>query len=176
MKRNVVLTLMPVFGMVVIFASVIAATPGHGYISIPAPAFRPQAYTYQYSITSLWVRNLDGNSDYFYAPLELPNGATITKLTFYWSDSSTSADGYCTLSRGNLQGSYGLGMAAAYTSGDTGDAASSEDISIELATVDNSQYGYILTVYLPDSGVEAYGVIVEYTFQTSLPLIKRNSQ
>jgi len=149
------------------------AAPGHGYISVSAAAFQPKSHTYRYDIDSISIFNVDGNSDYYYAPLELPQGATVTRLIFYWEDGS-SADGYCSMWRSAMMGSYGLGMATANTSGDTGVADSSEDTSIDSATVDNSQYSYGLTVYLPDSGVEAFGVVVEYVYSVSLPLVGHN--
>jgi len=45
-----------------------------------------------------------------------------------------------------------------------------------LATVDNSQYGYGLTVFLPDSDVKAFGAIIEYTYPVNLPFITRSLQ
>ena len=100
----------------------------------------------------------------------------MTKLTFFWKDGSSSDDGYCQLWRISFSGGRGLGLASADTSGDAGVADSSEATIAAFATVDNSQYGYGLTVYLPDSSVEAFGAIVEYTFSVSLPLVVRNFQ
>jgi hypothetical protein len=176
MKWNKFFTIAPIVGLASLLLYSMAATPGHGYISVPAAAFRPESHTYQYEIVSGWVRNSDGDSDYYDAPLELPHGATLTKLTFFWEDGSSTDDGYCQLWRIVFSGGRGLGLASVNTNGDAGVADSSEVTITMLATVDNSQYGYGLTVYLPDSSVEAFGAIVEYTYPVSLPLIVRNFQ
>jgi hypothetical protein len=176
MKRNVAFTLVPVFALTSLLGYALAAAPGHGYISVPSAAFRPESHTYQYEITSGWIRNLDGDSDYYHAPLALPDGVTVTKIVFYWKDGSSSEDGYCSLWRSFLSGGRGLGMATADTSGDAGESSSSEGAGVPPSVIDNSQYAYGLTVYLPDSSVEAFGVIVEYAYTVSLPLTLRNFQ
>lgn len=176
MKRTKFFALVPALGLVSILLYSVAAAPGHGYISVPAPAFRPESHDYQYWITSSWIRNLDGSSDYYHAPLQLPHGATLTKLTFFWKDGSSTDDGYCQLWQSGLSGGWGVGIASADTDGDTGLASSSTVTIAAMGTVDNSQYGYGLTVYLPDFSVEAFGAIVEYTYPVTLPLIVRSSQ
>ena len=45
-----------------------------------------------------------------------------------------------------------------------------------LSNVDNSQYGYGLTVYLADSSVEVFGSLIEYTYPVNLPFITRSLQ
>ena len=175
MKRTKFFTLAPALGLASILLYSVAAAPGHGYVSVSAAAFQPESHTYQYGITSGWVRNLDGDSDYYNAPLQLPHGATLTKLTFFWKDGSVE-DGYCQLWRVGFSGGRGLGVASVDTNGDAGVADSSEVTITLLSTVDNSQYAYGLTVYLPDSAIEALGAIVEYTYPTSLPLVMRNFQ
>jgi hypothetical protein len=176
MKRNRFFALAPVLGLASILLYGVTAAPGHGYVSVPAPAFQPQSHDYQYWISSGWVRNLDGDSDYYRAPVQLPHGATLTKLSFFWKDGSSTADGYCQLWQSGLSGSYALGIASAATDGDAGLADSSEVTITMFSTVDNSQYAYGLTVYLPDSSVEAFGAIVEYVYPVSLPLVLRNFQ
>jgi hypothetical protein len=175
MKRNSLFTLIPVLGLASILLFRAVASPGYGYISVAPPAFQPESHTYQYQINSLWIRNSDGNSDDYHAPIQLPHGATVTKLTFFWEDGSSS-NGYCSLWRQNMAGSFGVSMAIVYTSGDTGVADSSENTTISFATVDNTLYSYGLTINLPDSAVEAYGVVVEYQFGTTLPLVLRSLQ
>ncbi len=175
MKRTKFFALAPALGLASILLYSVVAAPGHGYVSVPAAAFQPKSHDYQYWISSGWVRNLDGDSDYYYAPVQLPHGATLTKLTFFWKDAS-SADGYCQLWQSGLSGAYALGIASAGTDGDTGLSDSSTVTITMSSSVDNSQYVYGLTVFLPDSNVEAFGAIVEYTYSVSLPLVIRNFQ
>ena len=94
--------------------------------------------------------------------MQLPSGATATKLTFYWQDSETLSDGTCKLLRTDFSGSSVL-MASASTSGDAGGANSSEDAIIYYDAVDNSQYAYYVELFLPSANVQAYGVVIEYT-------------
>ncbi len=176
MKLSKFFALAPVLGLTSIPLYGVTAAPGHGYISVPSAAFRPKSHDYQYWIASGWVRNLNGDSDYYYVPVQLPHGATLTKLTFFWKDGSSTADGYCQLWRSGLTGSYALGIGSAGTDGDTGLSDSSTVTVTMLSPVDNSQYAYGLTVFLPDSNVEAFGAIVEYVYPVSLPFVTRNFQ
>jgi len=97
MKRTKFFALAPVLGLASILLYSVVAAPGHGYVSVPAAAFRPESHDYQYWITSSWVQNLDGDSNYYRAPVQLPHGAMLTKLAFFWKDGSSTADGYCQL-------------------------------------------------------------------------------
>lgn len=133
-----------------------------GYVSVPAAAFRPWEDGYDYENRGRSLKNMDGNSDNYYAPVQLPHGATVTKLTFYWNDTSTANDGRAVLRRVDSNGNY-INMATATTSGSGGNG-SSYDNTISVASVDNSQYAYYLWWNLPDSNVIGYYVVIEYTF------------
>jgi len=87
--------------------------------------------------------------------------ATVTRITFYWRDTS-SLNGVVSLYGSNLVGASTL-MASAATSGSGGNGSSYDD-TISYATVDNSQYAYFLSLGLPDSNVWCYGVVIEYTY------------
>ena len=131
------------------------------YISVPAAAFQPAVDGYDYSNNGSDLWNVDSNSDFYLAAVQLPHGATVTKLTFYWWDGSAS-DGYCALYRINLMGSENT-MASASTYGSAASPLASVDASIDLATVDNSSYAYYLWLNLPDNLVAGYGAVIEYT-------------
>jgi len=165
---QMIFTLVPLvlFGVLALDAN---ATPGHGYISVAPPAFRPTYDTTAHRVESTFLRKTGGGDAYFHADIQLPDGATVTKLTFYWDDSS-AANGYCTLWRTPFA-LHGIEMAKANTDGETSVRDSSEDDTIFFAVVDNSSYAYGLTLYLPDSGIDVFGAIVEYTYPVSLPLV-----
>jgi hypothetical protein len=131
------------------------------YVSLPAAAFRPEKDGADFSNTGSIVTNVDGFSDRFYANVQFPHGATVTKMTFYWRDTS-AANGQIELLRVQSGGGPGL-MATAVTSGSAGTGNSSTS-TIGWATVDNSQYSYFLRLTLPDSDVLGYFVTIEYTF------------
>lgn len=132
------------------------------YISIPAAAFHPAQEGYEFNNDGKVIWNLDGDSVYYLAQLQLPHEAIITKLTFYWWDGS-QLDGRCELYRIDLMGGENQ-MAVAYTHGSTASPNGSVDANIDFATVDNSSYAYYLWLYLPDNLIAAYGVVIEYTF------------
>lgn len=132
-----------------------------GYISVPAAAFRPQEDGYQFTNYGSQLTNDNGASDYYYAPVQLPHGATVTKMTWYWSDTSTS-NGIAALRRGAKIGSYLL-MAEAQTTGSGGNGSSYDD-TISYATIDNQNYTYYLRWSLADTDVKGYYVAIEYTY------------
>ena len=70
-----------------------------GYLSVPATAFRPQYGSAIYTDLGfyLWPRDVGGGI--YRAPVYLPQGAVVTKMTFYWSDRDASGNATCTLNR-----------------------------------------------------------------------------
>ncbi len=131
-----------------------------GYVSVSAAAFGPKEDQYDFTNFGGQLRNNDGNSDRYYAPVQLPHGATVTKMTWYWSDTSIYG-GTAALRRGTNTGSYLL-MAEVQTSGSGGNG-SSYDGSISYATIDNQNYTYYLRWSLADTDVKGYYVVIEYT-------------
>ena len=131
------------------------------YVSVSAAAFHPMYDGYDYDNPGNELWNKDGDSDAYVAPVQLPHGATVTKLTFYWWDGS-AVDGRCTLYRNDLTGTEVV-VAEAWTSGSDATSHSSQDTTMAYATIDNSQYAYYLYLDLPDMVVGVYGVVIEYT-------------
>ena len=132
------------------------------YVSVSAAAFGPVDEGYMYTN---WGGTLDPKnlaSRYYYAPVQLPHGATVTKIKFYWSDLSGDFNGRCYLYR-NYFAPGGDTLGTVDTSG-AGGTGSSETTAITNPTVDNSQYAYYLGWDLNGGGdVEGYGVVIEYT-------------
>lgn len=138
------------------------------YVSVPAAAFTPRddSYVYINSGDSLVPNNT--NSAFYVAPVQLPHGAIVTKLTFYWSD--TSFEGGNVILHQNNMGQSSL-MASvvvpASTTSGGGGHYSADDTNIAHSTIDNSANSYFLYMYLPiDSSshsIAANGVSIEYT-------------
>ena len=130
-------------------------------LSVPPAAFVPRNNAGSYN--NYGYQLSPGGSPaatFFYAPVNLPHGATVTKFTFHWSDSS-GADGSASLIQ-NPAASSPVEMARADTSGNAG-ASSSTDAVITNAAIDNTQNSYYIGLYLPDSNVIAYAIYIEYT-------------
>jgi len=117
-----------------------------GTISVPAAQFVPKLND-DFIINSGWgVRNID--EDYIkqlFAGVQLPHGATITEITFYWLDSGI-LDVSCYLAR-RVPTTYEI-MATVSSSG-IGGYGNSSTSSITFPIVDNSQNAYYLIAELP---------------------------
>ena len=137
------------------------------YFSIPAAAFNPSG-DIPYSNAGTYL-NAAG---VFYAPVYLPNNATVTKLLFYWADYNGADDGIAKLRRYAFGGVSPANMAIAYTSGSTSSGAS-EDNSIDYAEIDNSQYSYFAIFEAP-STVILNNVIIEYNYEPEIVPVNRN--
>jgi hypothetical protein len=137
-----------------------------GYVSVSAAAFRPYNNTLSYSNSGSEVSAGSTIPTTFYAPVHLPHGATVTKVTFYWYDSIDGTEAECDLKISFLNGSDD--WMATMQSSDAGGAGYTETESISYAIIDNSQYAYYLYLYLPyvdiDYYTKGFGVIIEYTF------------
>ena len=77
-----------------------------GYVSVSAAAFRPEVDGYDFTNEGYRLVNDNGTSDHYYAPVQLPHGATVTKMTFYWEDTSTHT-GQALLRRNVMGGVWG---------------------------------------------------------------------
>ena len=130
-----------------------------GYLSVPSTAFRPQFGTQVYTDLGfyLWPRDVAGGI--YRAPVHLPHGATVTRMTFYWNDSDAAKDATCTLYMANFGNITENTMAAASTGGSAGSASNTVVTSISYATVDNANHTYYVTwdFLLPTSTVTASG-------------------
>ena len=132
------------------------------YLSISAGAFNPRSDSYEYINSGVALQNLDNNSDFYVATVDLPHGATVTNVTFYWNDTSIPRGGRCALYRYDFTEDLDT-MVDIWSVGSSG-IGNSYDNSIVYATIDNSQYGYYLLWVLQDIDVIGHGVVIEYTF------------
>jgi len=135
--------------------------PKTGYVAVSAAAFQPVRSSYNYTNWGNSLTPGDSSSPYYYAAVQLPHNATVTRLTFTWRDTSANY-AECKLFRNNLAGG-GDEMARVVSSGAGGNGGST-DPTIDYAYVDNTMYAYYLQWYLPDLNTSGYGVIIEYIF------------
>ena len=150
-----------------------AAQAGTGYISVPAAAFVPEHYLVDYDNDGNRLELATGYTGgaSFFAPLHLPHGATVTKLTLNYYDNDADDGVSVSLHRGE-----GTTRALYYNVISNTDGVGSKSVDCSL-DVDNSQYTYILQVHLDDTEPDLtfYRAIIEFTYPTtSLPLVMRN--
>jgi hypothetical protein len=142
------------------------------YLSIPAAAFTPYEDSYEYFKYGCCLAHLaspmGGTANGWYlAAVHLPQGAWVTRFTFYWTDDSTQT-ALAKLQRSRMgQGDYQEMAAAESISGGWG---STDDDTIAYAAIDNSKYSYWVVLDLPVSGdhpitpeIAAEFVVIEYT-------------
>lgn len=136
-----------------------------GYLSAPAAAFTPSEDGYNYQNLGAGLIHTSGPTALYLAPMNLPHGATVTRLTFYWSDTSAGEDGGAMLYRTSYTGSFNFMVSPLSTNGSAG-PGSSTTTSITYSVIDNSQYGYFVVLSLPNSNIAGLGVIIEYTYDS----------
>lgn len=130
------------------------------YFSISGGAFNPEDSSLTYSTDGCSI----GGNGKFYAPVYLPNEATVTKILFFWTDYYGSGDGTLQLKRHSFGNPTAQTMAEASTSGSTGSGAS-EDITIDNPEINNSQYSYFVVLDFPSALIKCYNVIIEYNYE-----------
>jgi len=99
----------------------------------------------------------------YVAPVQLPHGATITRVTVYWQDGNPDTDATLLLNRNNMDYTYTTMSTVMTSGGDAPQPSSSYDDTIAPSLIDNSTSSYYLewdTEFL----IALFGVIIEYTF------------
>jgi hypothetical protein len=131
-----------------------------GYLSVPAGAYVAEEETTNYYN---WGSYMYGDG-WFYAPVYLlEEDTTVTKLTFYWDDTS-GADAHLLLIRYPIGGGVEDWMVDIWSSG-SGGVGFTEENTITFPNIDNSQYSYFLALYLDDPPkLEYFNVVIEYTY------------
>jgi hypothetical protein len=141
-----------------------------GYLSIPAAAFRPFKSGYVYDNAGVWITTYAGNADgrgWYLAPVDLPQGATVTKMTFFYYDTYVGNYVLARMQRSDLAGGYSQMAYADSNLTDTG-YGSSYDSTIDNPVIDNSAFSYWVIVDGPiwvsgDDDAFPVGVLIEYT-------------
>lgn len=116
-------------------------------IAISPSAFMPEHNGYDWSITWLRVKNNSTlNPQSFYAPINFPNGVTVTKLTLYGYRDDGSATMTLTLVRNDRENA--VSTLASITADWTSGYSSKEHTTIDNSVIDNENYNYALKVSL----------------------------
>jgi len=167
----------------------VAAAAGTAVLTIPAAAFTPFEDGYDFQNDSRYLQHFDnpaaitGVRGWYSAPVHLPDGATITKMTFYYRDNTTD-DGIARLQRSISNGGY-ENMASIDTSGGWSPPwyNSKSTTTIYNAVIDNLNHSYWVVWDLPRSLkppseqeiVWGCAVVIEYTYRAYLPLVLKGS-
>ncbi len=139
-----------------------------GNISVSFAEFVPQENGFDYHKGFFGLSNADTGRNWgFYAGVQLPQGATITRVFSYWQDWS-SEDMLLWLYSYNLADRSSTKMAEVYSSGDTGFGYTSTS-TISNPIVDNNKCVYFVYIDLPKYdpavvGIDFKGVQIEYEY------------
>jgi len=138
----------------------------HSPISVPPAAFQPKHDNYDWTIDDYRLFNRSAlTSQEYFAPVFLPPGATVTKLTLYGFRDDVAADMHLYLRRITGVGSHTtMALCAADW---TDDAGAISDSTIDVALVDNSTYAYSLELVLDPNDsvldVQFYRAEIEFS-------------
>lgn len=136
--------------------------PRTGRTSVSPSAFQPWQDTYSYQRTGRGMHTTSGQ--HYYAPVYLPEGSTVTKMTFYYRDDATTTGAVTmTLKRGNVGNTSSDDMAQVGSA--DGGYGSGYDDTISYAQVNNDGNIYWLYAYF-DGSLDDYrrvmAVVIEY--------------
>lgn len=102
-------------------------------------------------------------NDWFVAPVLLPHGATVVKVTCWWTDNS-SENGSLYLRRFTFSTGADVDMATLESRWNDSDRNLNYDDTISYAEIDNYLFQYILRLTIPPDGdIEFHGARIEYT-------------
>jgi hypothetical protein len=133
-----------------------------GHISIPAAAFEAGSDLFTYYNDGGNLYSTYGTN--FFAPVQLPDGSTVTKVTFYFYDDTAAGNVTATLYRLDL--GFGVVYSMASVTSSDGGYGSDYDDSISYAQVDNESNAYYLYAAFGayDADLQVRAVVIEYEF------------
>jgi len=144
-------------------------TPKTGYFAIASTVLQPLGTSAQYTKNGNYVYPNGNGFVFFVAPVNLPQGSTVTEVRFKVFDNSPTYDIKAWMYRSNSTG-VSSEMVSTSTAGQPGVWQSITDNSIVNPVIDNSTYGY--AIWLRTQG-EAGGaqrislVTVVYTYTSA---------
>jgi hypothetical protein len=163
--------------------------PKTGYLSVAPAAFHPSRGDFSFVNDGHTLRNpeLTGEARrHYYALVQLPNGATITKLTIHWfadrplptpidgpcpSSLPTPGDGLCVYGRIGLLRTDFTGLSGEQFLAEVREVETPRDetgsnwtTDISYATADNASYAYYVWAGIWGNGFWLTGVQIEYQF------------
>ncbi len=134
------------------------------YLSIPVAAFAPNSKGLDY-VRSTSIRLMTGTGS-FYAPVELPQNAVVTKFTYHHKDDTLSGHTYAKLTRVKHGQVTVDDMANPGASANFGGWKSKSDESIAYNPILNNTHAYYVYVYMnyASDSLRAGTIVIEYTY------------
>ncbi|MBA7518426.1 hypothetical protein ES705_10496 [subsurface metagenome] len=138
----------------------------HSPMSFPPPAFVPGDSAYDWVINEYYVENKTSLEEQgFRAPVILPHGVTVTKLTLHGFRNDADANMYLELMRINK--AEGVSMMCLIIADWISGCSSKYSENIDYATIDNLNYAYLLYLRLDPNDstadVRLNGATIEFS-------------
>jgi hypothetical protein len=134
------------------------------------------------SNTAVWAKVSDGyvsvesplTSFFGFAGIDLPDGATVTRLTAHYYDNSTAVDGnFRCIFRRRLKTEPDAVNVLSATGATSGQSTSIQTASaVAPVTIDEAQYAYVLVgqiTFGQTADVRLYGCELEFTYTLPTP-------
>jgi hypothetical protein len=170
MLTKSILVSLSVIGLIGSLGISLLTTPGHVAYTVNPSEFNNDSANV---IQQGYRVSLEFGSDFpGFASLHLPDGVTVTKIIFYWQDSTATA--LCTvfLGKNTLMGSAS-NLAEVSTAG----SANVPDSSyVDRSILIDNNFAYYLLLSCPNMRPEEiwlYGVTLEYTYPSFLSIIRK---
>ena len=139
-----------------------------GYLSISPGAFSPESDDTDYYRNHVSLTLDTGSYGWFYASVELPDGAVVTKLRYTAKDNIGGEETAAQMFRVAHSDQTSEQMAIAETSG-LGSSTSWRTVSdsnITNPVIDNNAYSYVVRIFFSDpANLWGGNVVIDYTYK-----------
>ena len=141
-------------------------------LSIPATAtFHSTDASFARTYSAIFSASPAGQNVALYAPVHLPDGAIVTAFRVECLDNDPAHDLYVNLYQ--TAGDNATYMAQVNTSGASSGTQTMLDSTINLAWIDNAQYGYVIGAFWQTPAtfgtIKLFRFVVTYTVTSPLP-------
>jgi hypothetical protein len=150
--------------------------------SIPAAAFTSFEDGYDYLNDARYLRHyhdpLGGdNRGWYLAPVQIPQGAQLTRVAFYWNDNNATYYGIARLQRTNMVGNFEE-LATLTSDGELVSESFGKTVTSSIISpiIDNRYYAYWVVWDLPidtQGDVRGCGMILYYSYRLYLPVARK---
>lgn len=133
------------------------------YISISAAAFEPFEETYDYTNSGFNLLTHNAADNKYYANVNLPHNAVITRVDYYWQDTDASLNSTLSLNRiANNDPANINYMALLNSTGSSGNGTSYDDTIVDNLINNNNNHYYIY-LNMSSTSLSFYSAKISYT-------------
>ena len=159
-----------------------AASSSSVPLSIPAAAFTSFEDGYDYFNDARYLRHLHdpiggNNRGWYLAPVQIPQGAQLTQVAFYWNDHDATYSGIARLQRTNMVGNF-EDLAALTSDGELVSGFFGKTVTTYITSpiIDNRYHAYWVVWDLPVAAlgdIRGCGMILYYSYRLYLPVARK---